>query len=112
MSDLWFISSLFFDLVPHPLPVQCREDGEFLITIPQCHREILYLNRPGSFLLRKCDGRRTILDVLKAYMVEFLRADRDTVAYEVVRALRRLELAAAIVLLPKDRALETGKATG
>ncbi len=105
MNDLWFVSRLFFDLVPYPLPVKCRQDGDFLITIPDYHPEILYLNRPSAFLLGQCDGQKTVLDLLKAYMVEFLRSDRDSVAYEVVRALRRLELAAAIVLLPKDRNL-------
>lgn len=100
MNERWHTSKLFFDWVPLPLPAHERQDGDFLLLIPDLHPEMVFLNGPGAFLYHQCDGERTMLDVLKRYMVEYLRADREDVAWEVISLLRQMEGFYALYLLP------------
>jgi hypothetical protein len=109
MSHRWFVAKQFFDSVPYPLTCHERQDGDFLMLVPSLHPEVVFLNRPGAFLYHQCDGQRTVLDVLKRYMVEHLRADRDEVAYEVMRILRQLESHSALYLLPPERYRRAGE---
>jgi hypothetical protein len=100
MSHRWYVTKLFFDWVPFPLPGYERKDGDFILFVPDLHPEVIYLNGPGAFLLHQCDGTRTVKEIMTRYMVEFLRSDRDDVGYEVVSLLRQLEALSAIYLLP------------
>ena len=102
MSHRWYIAKLFFDWIPYPLPGYEREDGDFLLVVPQLHPEMVFLNREGAFLYHQCDGKRTVKDVLQRYMVKYLRADRDNVAYEVVSLLRQMEGLSTLYLLPPE----------
>ncbi len=104
MTHRWFIAKMFFDLVPLPLPAEVRPDGDFLMVVPDLRPEVLYLNLPGSLVFKACDGRRTVKDVVVAYMAEQLRADRDNAAYEVVKTLRHLEQRMAILLATPEAA--------
>jgi len=99
----WFVSKLFFDWIPHPLPAKVREDGGFVLVLPDLYPEVMYLNHAGAFIYRAVDGKLTVEDIVKSYMVEFLRGDRGPAAYEVVRALRQMEHHAAVVLMPPAR---------
>jgi len=108
--DRWFVAKQFFDWVPHPLPCHERQDGDFLLLVPDLHPEMVFLNGPGAFLYKQCDGTRTLLDVLKRYMVEYLRADRDTVAWEVVTLLRLMEGYYVVYLLPPASCREASNA--
>lgn len=87
----WFIAKMFFDWVPIPLPAYTRKDGDFLLAQPRDYPEMIYLNKPGAFILEQCDGQTSVESILKRYMVEFLRSDRAAVAYEVIQVLRQLD---------------------
>lgn len=100
MRHRWYVTKLFFDWVPHPLPCHEREDGDFLLVVPDMHPEMVFFNAQGAFLLHQCDGKRTVKEILIRYMTEFMRLDRDAVGYEVIALLRQMEALATICLLP------------
>ena len=100
MSGVWHIAKMFFDWTPHTLPADAREDNGFLLVVPQLHPEIVYLNEVAAFILGQCDGKLTVLDILKRYMVRNLRSDRSAAAWEVLKVLRMLERRLVVDFLP------------
>lgn len=104
MPHLWSIAKLFFDWIPVPLSIYIRRDGDFLLAQPRCYPEVVYLNKQGSFLLDQCDGKTDVRTILKRYMVEYLRADRGTAAYEVVQVMRQLDQRYIILFVPPEKA--------
>ena len=77
-----------------------REDGDFLLIVQKVQPEVIYLNEPGAFVFRQCDGQTTVGEIVKRYMVKYLRADRGRAAYEVLQVLRQLDRRLALTLLP------------
>lgn len=106
MNHVWSFCKLFFEWIPHRLPLSYRLDGDFLLVLPRLHPEVVYLNRPAAFVLEQCDGKTTVIEILKRYMVEFLRADRGPAAWEVLKVLRQLERRLAIDLIPPENVLD------
>lgn len=99
----WIIAKLFFGWVPIPLPAYTRQDGNFLLAQPRSYPEMVYLNKPGAFILEQCDGQTDVVTILKRYMVQYLRADRATAAYEVVQVLRQLDRRLLILFTPPEQ---------
>lgn len=77
--------------IPTTLPLKCRKDGDFYQVLGFSNTEILSINNTAYEILKRCDGKSTLLQIHEELMQVYNDIDSDRLLKDIVHTIVNFE---------------------